>query len=50
MGKAITRPCAARGVRRRWSYYPNESHGIRQPRHREDVLRRLLEWLRGMSP
>jgi dipeptidyl aminopeptidase/acylaminoacyl peptidase len=24
--------------------YPDEGHGIRQPRHREDVLRRLLAW------
>ena len=24
--------------------YPGEGHGIRQPRHREDVLRRVLAW------
>ncbi len=24
--------------------YPGEGHGIRRPRHREDVLRRTLAW------
>jgi dipeptidyl aminopeptidase/acylaminoacyl peptidase len=24
--------------------YPDEGHGIRQPRHQEDVLRRALAW------
>ena len=24
--------------------YPEEGHGIRQPRHREDVLTRVLAW------
>jgi dipeptidyl aminopeptidase/acylaminoacyl peptidase len=24
--------------------YPDEGHGIRQPRHREDVYRRVLAW------
>ena len=30
--------------------YPNEGHGIRQPRHREDVLRRTLAWFEKHGP
>jgi dipeptidyl aminopeptidase/acylaminoacyl peptidase len=33
-----------RGVPTEMVIYPGEGHGIRQPRHREDVLRRVLAW------
>ena len=35
---------ASRGVPTGLVIYPDEGHGIKQPRHREDVLRRVLEW------
>jgi dipeptidyl aminopeptidase/acylaminoacyl peptidase len=44
MGKAFHQALAARGVPTGLVVYPGEGHGIRQPRHREDVLRRVLEW------
>jgi dipeptidyl aminopeptidase/acylaminoacyl peptidase len=34
----------AHGVPTEMVIYPGEGHGIRQPRHREDVLRRVLAW------
>ena len=39
----------ARGVPTGMVVYPNEGHGIRQPRHREDVLRRTLAWFEKHS-
>ncbi len=44
MGKAFYQALRARGVPTEMVIYPNEGHGIRQPRHREDVLRRVLAW------
>ena len=44
MGKMFHRALLARGVPTQMVIYPGEGHGIRQPRHREDVLRRTLEW------
>jgi dipeptidyl aminopeptidase/acylaminoacyl peptidase len=44
MGRAWHQALRARGVETQMVIYPGEGHGIRQPRHREDVLRRLLEW------
>lgn len=44
MGKAFYQALLARGVPTRMVMYPDEGHGIRQPRHREDVLRRVLAW------
>ena len=44
MGKMFHRALLARGVPTQMVIYPGEGHGIRQPRHREDVLRRALEW------
>jgi dipeptidyl aminopeptidase/acylaminoacyl peptidase len=38
------RALLARAVPTKMVIYPGEGHGIRQPRHREDVLRRALEW------
>jgi dipeptidyl aminopeptidase/acylaminoacyl peptidase len=44
MGRMFYRALKARGVRTQMVIYPGEGHGIRQPRHREDVLRRALAW------
>lgn len=44
MGLAFHRVLAARMVPTQMVIYPDEGHGIRQPRHREDVLRRVLAW------
>lgn len=44
MGKAYYQAIKARGVPTGLVVYPDEGHGIRQPRHREDVLRRVLDW------
>jgi fermentation-respiration switch protein FrsA (DUF1100 family) len=44
MGKAFHQALLARGVPTVMVIYPDEGHGIRQPRHREDVLRRVLAW------
>jgi dipeptidyl aminopeptidase/acylaminoacyl peptidase len=44
MGRAFHRALLSRGVPTGLVLYPGEGHGIRQPRHREDVLRRTLEW------
>jgi dipeptidyl aminopeptidase/acylaminoacyl peptidase len=44
MGKAFYQALLANDVPTQMVIYPNEGHGIRQPRHREDVLRRVLAW------
>lgn len=44
MGKAFHQALVANGVPTQMVIYPNEGHGIRQPRHREDVYRRVLAW------
>ncbi|HEY3789104.1 MAG TPA: prolyl oligopeptidase family serine peptidase, partial [Urbifossiella sp.] len=44
MGKAFHAALKARGVPTGLVIYPEEGHGIRQPMHREDVHRRVLEW------
>lgn len=44
MGKAFHQALLANGVPTQMVIYPNEGHGIRQPRHREDVYRRVLAW------
>jgi dipeptidyl aminopeptidase/acylaminoacyl peptidase len=44
MGLAFHKALAARNVATQMVIYPDEGHGIRQPRHREDVLRRVLAW------
>ena len=44
MGKAFHQALLANGVDTQMVIYPNEGHGIRQPRHREDVYRRVLAW------
>lgn len=47
MGRAYYQALKANGVKTGLVIYPDEGHGIKQPRHREDVLRRLLEWFAG---
>jgi dipeptidyl aminopeptidase/acylaminoacyl peptidase len=44
MGRAFHAVLRDRGVPTGLVIYPNEGHGIRQPRHVEDVLTRLLAW------
>lgn len=44
MGRAYHQALLARGVPTQLAIYPDEGHGIKQPRHREDVLRRVLQW------
>ena len=44
MGQMFHQALRARGVPTQMVIYPGEGHGIRQPRHREDVLRRALDW------
>jgi dipeptidyl aminopeptidase/acylaminoacyl peptidase len=44
MGKALHQALLANNVPTQMVIYPNEGHGIRQPRHREDVYRRMLAW------
>jgi dipeptidyl aminopeptidase/acylaminoacyl peptidase len=44
MGKAFYQALLANDVPTQMVIYPNEGHGIRQPRHREDVYRRVLAW------
>lgn len=46
MGRMFHRALAARGVPTQLVIYPNEGHGIRQPRHQADVLRRVLAWFK----
>lgn len=33
-----------RGIKTQMVVYPNEGHGIKQPKHRVDVFRRVLRW------
>lgn len=49
MGKAYHQALLSRGIPTEMVIYPNEGHGIRQPRHREDVLRRVLAWFEKHS-
>lgn len=44
MGKMFYRALKKSGVETEMVIYPNEGHGIRQLPHREDVLRRVLDW------
>lgn len=44
MGVAFHRSLERAGVPTELVVYPREGHGIRWPKHREDVLRRTLEW------
>jgi dipeptidyl aminopeptidase/acylaminoacyl peptidase len=44
MGRMFYQALRARQVPTQMVIYPGEGHGIRQPRHQEDVLRRTLAW------
>ena len=44
MGQMFHQALRARKVPAQMVIYPGEGHGIRQPRHRVDVLRRTLAW------
>jgi dipeptidyl aminopeptidase/acylaminoacyl peptidase len=44
MGKMFYRALKKTGVETEMVIYPDEGHGIRQLPHREDVLRRTLDW------
>lgn len=44
MGKMFHQSLLSAGVPTQMVIYPGENHGIRRPRHREDVLRRVLAW------
>ena len=44
MGLAFHKALSTRKVDTQMVIYPDEGHGIRQPRHREDFLRRVLAW------
>jgi dipeptidyl aminopeptidase/acylaminoacyl peptidase len=44
MGQMFYRALVARKVPTQLVIYPGEGHGIRQPRHQVDVLRRALAW------
>lgn len=44
MGKMFHRALREVGVETEMVIYPDEGHGIRQLPHREDVLRRTLDW------
>ncbi len=49
MGQAFHQALRARRVPTQMVIYPGEGHGIRQPKHREDVLRRVLAWFAKYS-
>ena len=44
MGRMFHQALLANHVPTGLVIYPGEGHLIRQPRHREDVLRRILAW------
>jgi dipeptidyl aminopeptidase/acylaminoacyl peptidase len=44
MGKLFHQALLARKVPTQMVIYPNEGHGIRQPKHQADVLKRTLAW------
>jgi dipeptidyl aminopeptidase/acylaminoacyl peptidase len=50
MGKMFYQSLLARGVPTQMVIYPDEGHGIREPRHQTDVLRRILAWFAEHDP
>ena len=44
MARAFHQALLGAGVETGLVIYPNESHGIRQPRHRADKVRRIVDW------
>jgi dipeptidyl aminopeptidase/acylaminoacyl peptidase len=47
MGLMFHQALRANGVEAEMVIYPGEGHAIRQPRHRVDVLRRILDWFQA---
>jgi dipeptidyl aminopeptidase/acylaminoacyl peptidase len=50
MGRMFHQSLQACGVPTQMVIYPGENHGIRRPRHREDVLKRVLAWFQKYGP
>jgi dipeptidyl aminopeptidase/acylaminoacyl peptidase len=50
MGRMFYQSLLTRGVPTGMVIYPDEGHGIRQPRHQTDVLRRVLAWFAKHDP
>ncbi|HEV3340201.1 MAG TPA: S9 family peptidase [Pirellulales bacterium] len=50
MGRMYYQSLASRNVPTQMVIYPDEGHGIRQPRHQADVLRRVLAWFALHDP
>lgn len=50
MGRMFYQGLKSRGVPAEMVVYPDEGHGIRQPQHQVDVLRRTLHWFRRHDP
>ncbi|MGH7138573.1 MAG: prolyl oligopeptidase family serine peptidase, partial [Pirellulales bacterium] len=50
MGKMFYQSLLARRIPTGMVIYPDEGHGIRQPRHQADVLRRVLAWFAEHDP
>jgi dipeptidyl aminopeptidase/acylaminoacyl peptidase len=44
LGRMYYQALKSRGVPTQMVIYPDEGHGMRQPKHQEDVLRRVLAW------
>ncbi len=49
MAKAFHQALLGAGVPTGLVIYPNESHGIKQPRHRADKIRRIVDWFEKYS-
>jgi dipeptidyl aminopeptidase/acylaminoacyl peptidase len=50
MGRMYHQSLVSRRVPTEMVIYPDEGHGIRQPRHQADVLRRVLAWFALHDP
>jgi dipeptidyl aminopeptidase/acylaminoacyl peptidase len=50
MGRMFHQSLLACGVPTQMVIYPGENHGIRRPRHREDMLKRVLAWFAKYNP
>ncbi len=50
MGRMFHQALQARGVPTEMVIYPDEGHGIKQPIHQVDVLKRTIQWFRRFDP
>ncbi len=50
MGRMFYQALQSRGVPSEMVIYPNEGHGIKQPMHQVDVLKRTIQWFRRHDP